>query len=97
MTKLQDRPFALIGVNVNESESKNLKERMNKEKMDWRSFAHQEAINAKWNPSTPGYYVLDPKGVIRYKWVGAPGEKAMDEALEKLLAEAEGSKNGAPR
>ena len=54
----------MIGVNVNEFETKNLKERMDKEKMNWRSFAHQDAINAKWNPSTPGYYVLDPRGVI---------------------------------
>ena len=86
---MKDKPFALIGVNVSEFETKNLKERMAKEKMNWRSFAHQEAINATWNPSTPGYYVLDPRGVIRYKWVGAPGEKAIDTALEKLINEAE--------
>jgi hypothetical protein len=82
----------LIGVNINEFETKTLKERMEMEKMNWRSFAHQEAINAKWNPSTPGYYVLDPQGVIRYKWVGAPGEKAIDTALEKLITEANGKK-----
>ena len=52
----------MIGVNVNEFETKNLKERMDKEKMNWRSFAHQDAINAQWNPSTPTYYILDPKG-----------------------------------
>jgi hypothetical protein len=86
---LKDRPFALVGVNVNASESTNLKERMDKENMNWRSFVHQDAINARWNPSTPGYYVLDPKGVIRRKWVGTPGEKAIDTALEKLLNEAE--------
>ena len=97
MAKLKGKPFALVGVNVSEFETKNLKERMDKEKLNWRSFAHQEAINAQWNPSTPSYYVLDPKGVIRYKWVGAPGEKAIDTALEKLLAEAEGSGKGAPR
>ena len=96
MTKLQDRPFALIGVNVNESESRNLKERMDKEKMNWRSFAHQDAIDAKWNPSTPGYYVLDPKGMIRYKWIGAPGEKAIDTALEKLISEAEANRKKSP-
>ena len=96
MTKLQNRPFALIGVNVNESESRNLKERMDKEKMNWRSFAHQDAIDAKWNPSTPGYYVLDPKGMIRYKWIGAPGEKAIDTALEKLISEAEANRKKSP-
>ena len=87
----------MIGVNVNESESKNLKERMDKEKMNWRSFAPQDAINAKWNPSTPGYYVLDPKGVIRYKWVGAPGETAIDRALEKLIEAAAGRGKGTPK
>jgi len=86
----------LIGVNVNESESRNLKERMDKEKMNWRSFAHQDAIDAKWNPSTPGYYVLDPKGMIRYKWIGAPGEKAIDTALEKLISEAEANRKKSP-
>lgn len=86
---MKDKPFALIGVNVNEFESKNLKDRMDKEKMNWRSFAHQEAINDKWNPGTPSYYVLDPRGVIRHKWVGAPGEKAIDSALEELINEAE--------
>jgi hypothetical protein len=81
----------LIGVNVNDNESKNLKERMDQEKMNWRSFAHQEAINSKWNPSTPGYYILDAKGMIRHKWVGAPGAHAIDTALEKLIEETEAS------
>jgi len=27
--------------------------------------------------------------VIRYKWVGGPGEKAIDSALEKLMKEVE--------
>src|SRR5438046_9798904 len=30
----------------------------------------------------------DPRGVIRHKWVGAPGEKAIDTALETLINEA---------
>ncbi len=93
---MKDKPFALIGVNVSEFETKNLKERMDKEKLNWRSFAHQDAINAKWNPSTPGYYVLDPRGVIRHKWVGAPGEKAIDTALAKLINEAEGNGKKSP-
>ena len=86
----------MLGVNVSEFETKNLKVRMDKEKMNWRSFVYQEAINAQWNPSTPGYYVLEPKGVIRYKWVGAPGEKAIDAALEKLISEAEGTRKKWP-
>ena len=47
-------------------------------------------------PSTPGYYVLDPRGVIRHKGVGAPSEKAIDTALEKLIHEAEANQKKPP-
>jgi hypothetical protein len=97
VTRWRDKPFALIGVNVNDYESKDLKERMAKEGMNWRSFVHPESVNAKWKPGTPGYYVLDPEGVIRHKWVGAPGEKAIDTALEAMIKEAEGKGKGPGR
>ena len=61
---------------------------MDKEKMNWRSFVFQEEVNDTWNSSTPSYYVLDPMGVIRRKWIGAPGAKAIDMAIEKLINEA---------
>ena len=55
---------------------------MDKEKLNWRSFSSR-AIAAKWSArGTPTYYVIDHKGVIRYKWVGYPGAKAIDAALE---------------
>jgi len=64
---------------------------MEKEKLTWRSFAAGEVIKARWNdPGTPTFYVLDANGVIRHKWYGSPGGKAMDAAVEKLIAEAEG-------
>ena len=31
---------------------------MDKENLPWRSFAYQEAINAKWGNNTPAYYVI---------------------------------------
>ena len=46
---------------------------------------------------TPGYYVIDHTGVIRYKWVGNPGEKAIDAALEKLIQEVEGNAKKVPK
>ena len=65
---------------------------MEKHKVSWRTFADKGAINGKWNtPGTPGYYVIDHQGVIRYRWAGAPGEKVMDAALDKVIAEAEGA------
>jgi hypothetical protein len=74
--------------------AKHLKDVVKKEKLTWRSFADtgnagQGAIAARWNlTNTPTLYVLDPKGVIRHKWIGAPGEKAIDAALDKLIKEA---------
>ena len=77
-------------MNTNTSEAKKLKEIMDKEQLNWRSFVIQDTINAQWNqPGTPMYYVIDDKGVIRHKWFGSPGEKAIDTALEKLIQEAE--------
>ena len=82
----------MIGVNTNSSDPKKLKAIMEKEKLNWRSMGSRE-VTVKWNASTPGYYLIDHKGVIRHKWVGntGPGEKAIDTALEKLIHEAEGS------
>ena len=97
MTKLQDKPFALIGIHIGGLNVKQSKEVMTKEKLAWRSFvdlgnAGAGPIATKWTlSSTPTFYVIDHKGVIRYKWAGAPGEKAIDEALDKLLKAAEKS------
>jgi hypothetical protein len=52
---------------------------MVKEQLNWRSFVDQGAIADKWKPAgTPAYYIIDAKAVIRYKWAGAPGAKAID-------------------
>jgi hypothetical protein len=75
-----------VGVNTNESDVKKVKAVLDKEKLNWRSFATGDTIPARWNnPGTPLYYVIDPKGVIRHKRFGSPGEKAIDRALEKLI------------
>jgi hypothetical protein len=56
------------------------------------------AIAEKWKPAgTPTFYIIDPKGVMRYKWAGAPGKKAIDTALERLIKEAEGSGKRVPK
>jgi hypothetical protein len=75
--------------------AKNLKDVMRREDVTWRTFADlgdasQGAIATRWNlTSTPTLYVLDARGVVRYKWPGAPGAKAIDAALETLIREVE--------
>lgn len=95
---MEDKPFAVIGVNANRYDSKKLKEVMDHEKLNWRSFADTAdgdglgKISSAWNlQGTPTLFVLDHKGVIRYRWLGSPGEKVVDEALKKLVKEAEGN------
>ncbi len=95
---MEEKPFALLGVNTNGYDPKKLKEVMDKEQLNWRSFADTSdgkgfrPIIRAWNlQGTPTLFVLDHKGVIRYRWLGSPGEKAIDEALNKLIKEAEGN------
>jgi hypothetical protein len=103
VTKLKGKPFALVGVHVGGSTAKQLQGVMAKEKLTWRSFvdagnAGAGPIATKWNLSaTPTFYVIDHKGVIRYKWAGAPGEKVVDAALDKLIKAVEEDGKHAPR
>jgi hypothetical protein len=100
---LKDRPFALLGVNVNGYNARELKKAMDKERLSWRSFADpgaigQGAIATRWNLSaTPTFYVIDHNGVIRHKWVGSPSGKAIDAALDRLIKEAEGNGKKPPK
>ena len=95
---MEEKPFALLGVNTNGYDPKKLKEVMDKEQLNFRSFTDTAAggglgvIGSAWNLfGTPTVFVLDHKGVIRYRWLGSPGEKVIDEALNKLVKEAEGN------
>jgi len=63
---------------------------MSKENLNWRSFADLGGITRQWNsPPTPTYFLIDTVGTIRHKWVGSPGKKVMDDALQELLQEVE--------
>ena len=95
---MENKPFAVVAVNTNGYSVEQLKKVMDKENLNWRTFADAKQgdnnfgpICSTWNLSgTPTLYVLDHKGVIRQKWLGGPGEKVIDETLEKLIKEAEG-------
>ena len=90
MNRLANKPFALLGVHGNEYEPQKLKQVMEKENLNWRSFADRRVISARWSArGTPTYYVIDHQGVIRHKWVGYPGAGPLDAALEGLIKEAE--------
>jgi hypothetical protein len=90
--RLKNKPFALIGINT-DTDRETFKERCKRENVTWRN---------SWQGSTSGplcrawsvrgyptIYVLDHKGVIRYRDVRG---KAMDQAVDLLLAELEAEK-----
>ena len=91
--KMKDKPFALIGVNGDDLTDDVMKVIADK-KITWPSFKDKQAdlppLSNMWDiAGWPTIYVIDHKGVIRHKWTGSPGAAKMDEAIEKLVADAE--------
>jgi peroxiredoxin len=98
------KPFAVLGVNVSEKSPSELKKVMEKENLVWRSFSDPRTsqgwgtIAKKWNLSgTPTVYLMDPKGVIRHKWLGGANEKVIEKALEELMHEVGGEEKKVER
>ena len=82
--RMQNKPFTLLGINSDPKER--LNETITKEHMSWRSWSDGSTdgpISTAWNvESWPTIFVLDAKGVIRYKDVR--GEQ-LDHAVNTLL------------
>ena len=87
--QLADKPFALIGIN-SDRDLEEIQETVKEKNITWRSFWNGPEgtggpISTKWGVTGwPTIYVLDDKGVIRYKNVRGD---AMDRAIEKWLSE----------
>jgi hypothetical protein len=90
--KMEGKPFALVGVN-SDTKKDDLKKVLEKEHITWRSFWNggtQGPISTAWNiHGWPTLYILDPKGTIRFKHLGSPGDTVLDKEIEKLVQEAE--------
>jgi peroxiredoxin len=93
--RLKDKPFALIGINSDPADK--IKKMYEENGITWRSAVQGSTsgpIPTQWNvQSWPTIYVLDAKGVIRYKGVRF---KAMDDAVDTLLKELEAEAGGKP-
>ena len=91
--RLENRPFALIGVNSDRDRDQ-LKKVLQDKNLTWRSFwnggSTQGPISDAWKVrGWPTIYVLDAEGVIRYRNVRG---SAMDQAVDALLAEMDAKK-----
>jgi len=93
--RLEGKPFVLIGVNSDKDRTE-LKKAMETERITWRSFwnggSTQGRISSRWDiQGWPTLFLIDAKGVIRHQHVSSPGEKKLDEEIDKLIAEVEKS------
>lgn len=90
VVRLKDKPFALIGINSDGDRSV-LQKILEKEKITWRQAVDgstEGPIATAWNVhGWPTIYILDAKGVIRYKNLR---DKPMEDAVLKLLQEMKG-------
>jgi hypothetical protein len=89
--RLKGKPFALVSISA-DAKKETLTNFLEKEPMPWTHWWNGATggILSDWDVEYfPALYVLDAKGVIRYKDVR--GEK-MDEAVDALLKEMEESK-----
>ena len=90
VARLKNKPFALLGINSDASREA-LKPVLQREQITWRSWFDggntSGPIARAWGvQGWPTIYVLDHRGVIRFKDVRG---EAMDGAVDKLLAEME--------
>ena len=87
--RLKDKPFALVSVSCDDEEKDTLTEFLEKESMPWTHWWDgkdgpvTKALNVQFFPTI---YVIDAKGVIRYKNIR---EEKLEEAVNKLIKEAE--------
>ena len=93
--KMENKPFALLGINSDPKEK--VRAAMKRENITWRSRWDGGNTNGPiataWGVrGWPTIYILDHKGVIRFK---GPRGEAMDKAVEQLLGEMEKEVTGA--
>ena len=86
--QLSDKPFTIIGVN-SDQDREQIREVVKEKNLTWRSFWNNAGADGKisdaWKiQGWPTIFVLDDKGVIRYKNVRGPD---LDDAIVKLLGD----------
>ena len=86
--RLADKPFAILGIN-SDADKQALQKVFAKEKITWRSWwdggSTEGPIASRWNVSGwPTIYVVDAKGIIRYRDLRG---KELDKAVDTLLKE----------
>ncbi|MBA4067377.1 MAG: hypothetical protein C0501_27440 [Isosphaera sp.] len=86
----KDKPFVLLSVSA-DNDLETLTKFLEKDPMPWDHwFDGRGGKVAKTFrvQAFPTLYLIDHAGVIRHKWVGAPGNDKLDKAVDELVKEA---------
>ena len=91
--KLEGKPFVLLGVN-GDGNDPDVKMKNEQQMITWRSFKNERQgkpdITDEWGlQGWPTLILIDHKGVVRQKWVGAPPASVLDQAIEEAVKAAE--------
>ncbi len=92
LKRLQDKPFALVGVNLDHDE-KQMRAAISELGITWRNWrgGNADRIKARYGiQAIPLVLVIDDKGIIRAKDVG--GERILEETIDRLVFEVAGGK-----
>ena len=86
--RLSDKPFVLLGINSDEDREE-IQKTIKDESITWRSWwdngSPEGPIQTQWQVTQrPAIYILDAKGVIRFKNIEAEN---LDAAIDSLLEE----------
>jgi hypothetical protein len=91
VTKYQNRPFVLLGVNEDQN-IQLLQKAQAQHHLNWRSWFDglDGLIAREWKVTgMPTLYLLDHKGLTRWKHVGPPDSAHLEGLIEQLVKEAE--------
>jgi hypothetical protein len=83
-------PFVLLGVNADESPER-LRRIQERAQLNWASWWDGPGgeIAAAWGVDRyPAFFVIDSRGVIRWRQFGVPPEGVLERKIEELLQEA---------
>lgn len=91
MKRLAGKPFVLLGIN-SDADREALKKTNEKKQITWRSWWDDGnkfgPIQTKWQvEQRPAIFILDAKGVIRYKSTPNVNGEDLGQLVDALLAE----------
>jgi hypothetical protein len=95
--RMEGKPFVLLGVD-SDATREELKKAIKEKHITWRNWfdGSQGPIAKAWDvEGFPTIYILDAKGVIRYKGLHGRAGSEIDKDVDTLLKEMAGGKGAA--